>query len=101
MGDGFDPNGAIMQDGLTDILTTESHIYPSGDNAVRQLCTIGFKKTDGSILISWFESKMTLPNPHFVTTTNRQMKDDSCKEDHIVQREIAIARPAPNIKSAI
>jgi hypothetical protein len=107
--DGFDPNGAIMQDGLTDILTTESHIYPSGDNAVRQLCTIGFKKTDGSILISWFDSKMTfngsrkitLPNPHFVTTTNRQMKDDSCKEDHIVQREIAIARPAPNIKSAI
>jgi len=107
--DGFDPNGAVMQDGLVDILTTESHIYPSGDNAVRQLCTIGFEKTDGQILISWFDSKMTfngsrkitLPNPHFVTTTNRQMKDDSCKDDHIVQREIAIARPAPNIVSAV
>jgi len=107
--DGFDPNGAVMQDGLVDILTTESHIYPSGDNAVRQLCTIGFEKTNGEILISWFDSKMTfngsrkitLPNPHFVTTTNRQMKDDSCKDDHIVQREIAIARPAPNIVSAV
>ena len=38
--DGFDPNGAVMKDELVDILTTESHIYPCGDNAVRQLCTI-------------------------------------------------------------
>jgi len=107
--DGFDPNGAVMKDELVDILTTESHIYPCGDNAVRQLCTIGFPKTDGDILIAWFEGKKTfngsrkikLPNAHFITTTNKQMKDDSVKEDHIVQREIAIARPAPKITSAI
>jgi len=107
--DGFDPNGAIMKDELVDILTTESHIYPAGDNAVRQLCTIGFTKANGEILISWFDSKMTfngsrkipIPNPHFVTTTNRQMKDVACKDDHIVQREIAIARPAPKVTSAI
>jgi len=107
--DGFDPNGAVVQDELVDILTTESHIFPSGNNAVRQMCYIGFKKTDGSILISHFDSRMTfngsrkipIPNPHFVTTTNRQMKDDSEKRDHIVQREIAIARPAPKITSTI
>jgi len=107
--DGFDPSGAIMKDELTDILTTESHMYPHGHNAVRQLCYIGFVKNDGSILISHFDSKMTfngsrkikLPNPHFVTTTNKQMKDDSEKRDHIVQREIAIARPAPKILSVV
>lgn len=107
--DGFDPHGDVMQDRLVDILTTESHIFPWDNNSVRQICTNGFTKADGGILISHFNSKMTfcgsrkikLPNPHFVTTTNRQMKDDSEKRDHIVQREIAIARPAPKITSAI
>jgi len=106
---GFLPEGDVMADRLTDILTTESHMYPKGNNAVRQLCYIGFTNTDGEIKISHFDSTMTfngsrkikIPNPHFVTTTNRQMKDDSDKRDHIVQREIAIARPAPAITSAI
>merc|ERR1719494_1795660 len=108
--DGFDPEGAVMKNELVDICTTESHIFPWDNNSVRQICTIGFPKAnDAGILLAHFNSKMTfcgsrkikLPNPHFVTTTNRQMKDDSDKRDHIVQREIAIARPSPKIVSAI
>jgi len=108
--DGFDPEGAVMKNELVDILTTESNIFPWDNNSVRQICTIGFPKAnDAGILLAHFNSKMTfcgsrkikLPNPHFVTTTNRQMKDDSDKRDHIVQREIAIARPSPKIVSAI
>jgi len=107
---GFDPQGAVMQDGLRDILTTESHMFPiAEENALRQLCFIGFVKNDDSIMISHFDSKMSfcgsrkikLPNPHFVTIVNKQMKDESETRDHIVQREINTARPAPRVVSAI
>ena len=38
---GFDPAGAVMQDGLRDILATETHMFPiAEENAVRQLCFI-------------------------------------------------------------
>jgi len=107
--DGFHPEGAVMKDELLDICTTESHMFPWGHNGVRQLCIIGYPKTDGSIQLSHFDGKITFngsrkikqPNPHFITTSNRQMKDDSDKRDHIVQREIAIAHPAPKVTSAI
>ena len=36
----FDPEGAIMNDEIVGILSTNSHMFPSGDNAVRQLCHI-------------------------------------------------------------
>ena len=60
-------------------------------------------------MISHFDSKMSfngsrkinLPNPHFVTIVNKQMKDDSETRDHIVQREINTAHPAPKVVSAI
>jgi len=107
--DGFDPNGAVMKDELRDILTTESHMFPHGEKSIRQLCYIGFVKNDGDIMISHFDSIMTfcgnrkiqLPNPHFLTIVNKQMKDDSEKRDHIVQREINIAHPAPKVVSAL
>lgn len=107
--DGFNPDGPIIKDELSEILTTESHMYPCGDNAVRQLCYTGYVKNDGSILISHFDSKMTfngsrklkIPKPHFVTTVNKQMKDESESRDHIVQREIAVAHAGPVITSAI
>jgi len=108
--DGFDPDGSVMKNELIDITTTEAHMFPWDKNSVRQICIMGFTRpNDENILLGHFNSKWTfngsrkikLPNPHFVTSTNRQMKDDSEKRDHIVQREIATARPAPNVTSMI
>jgi len=107
--EGFSREGAIMKDQLTDIMTSEAHMFPWEHNAVRQMCIMGFPKKDGGLQIGQFDStfrftgsrKVKQPAMHFVTTTIRQMKDESDKRDHIVQREVSTAHPAPLIQSAI
>jgi len=108
-GSGFDPNGSVMKDGLVDIMTTQSHLYPWGENSVRQINVVGYHRKDGSILLSKQDNMITflgtrkvkLPNPHFATYSTKQMKDDSDERDHIITREMVVAHPVPQMMSAI
>uniref|UniRef100_UPI0001BE6352 KILLERRED n=2 Tax=Anthomedusae sp. DC-2005 TaxID=328397 RepID=UPI0001BE6352 len=107
--DGFQPDGPIMRDQLVDILPNETHMFPHGPNAVRQLAFIGFTTADGGLMMGHFDSKMTfngsraieIPGPHFVTIITKQMRDTSDKRDHVCQREVAYAHSVPRITSAI
>nr|AQY79141.1 KillerOrange [synthetic construct] len=107
--DGFQPDGPIMRDQLVDILPSETHMFPHGPNAVRQLAFIGFTTADGGLMMGHLDSKMTfngsraieIPGPHFVTIITKQMRDTSDKRDHVCQREVAHAHSVPRITSAI
>merc|ERR1719348_2254350 len=57
--EGFNPDGAVMKDELTDIMTTEAHMFPWQHNALRQMWIVGYPKTDGGLQIAQFDATFT------------------------------------------